>query len=321
MTNILIIGAGQLGSRHLQGALLSKYALKLTVVDLSEESLKVAESRASEVELGNKDTTVKFSSSLTEGSNVDICIIATTASVRFKVLEELVSKCNVGNIIFEKVLFQAEYEYAEAKKLLDSNNINAWVNCPRRIFPTYNEVKQLISSEKNISMTVKGTNWGMACNSIHFIDLFSYITEATDFSLGFSRLQENVIPSKRGGYYEVNGIIQGESISGHTFTLECRDNDKVECLVEFKTNNYEIIVKETSGIIIIEHNGKKNTADYLPQFQSQLTGKNIEEIIETSASSLTTFNDSCSLHLPFIRGIKKHIEKGIGESLAACPIT
>ena len=43
MKTILIAGAGQLGSRHLQGVKTSKYELDIWVYDLSEDSLKVAE--------------------------------------------------------------------------------------------------------------------------------------------------------------------------------------------------------------------------------------------------------------------------------------
>jgi predicted dehydrogenase len=321
MKNIMIIGAGQLGSRHLQGALLSKYALNITVVDLSKDSLKVAESRAAEVNYGNKDSKVNFSQTIESGLQVDICIIATTANVRFMVFEELVSKCTVANVIFEKVLFQTEKEYIDTEKLLISNHVNAWVNCPRRIFPAYQKIKQLLSDETNITMRMAGSNWGMACNSIHFIDLFSFVTGSADISIDFSQLDRSVVPSKRGGYYEVNGTIQGANAKGQTFELNCIESDKIESLVTFTTDNFNITVKETGGEFIIEESGKEILDKYTPLYQSQLTHINIEEIIETSQSSLTNFGDSSQLHLPFIAGIKQQIERDLGESLSRCPIT
>ena len=45
MFNVAIIGAGQLGSRHLQGLKLAASPLSITVMDSSEESLKVAKAR------------------------------------------------------------------------------------------------------------------------------------------------------------------------------------------------------------------------------------------------------------------------------------
>lgn len=321
MKNIMIIGAGQLGSRHLQGALLSKYALNITIVDLSKESLEVAESRAAEVKYGNNDSKVNFSQTIENGFQVDICIIATTANVRFKVFEELVSKCTVDSVIFEKVLFQTEKEYADTQALLTSNNIEAWVNCPRRLFPAYQKIQKLLSNETEIDMSMVGNNWDMACNSIHFIDLFSFLTNSTDISIDFSQLDKHVVPSKRGGNYEVNGTIQGQNSKGQSFKLNCIESDKIELLVKLTSNNLKITVKETGGEYIIEKNGQKAVAEYTPLYQSQLTHKNLEEIIDTSRSSLTSFRDSSRLHLPFIAGIKKHIELDLGKPLSCCPIT
>ncbi|MFT6836196.1 MAG: hypothetical protein ACJA0H_002243, partial [Francisellaceae bacterium] len=321
MKNIMIIGAGQLGSRHLQGALLSEYALNITVIDPSKNSLQVAESRAAEVKYGNNETKINFSQSIESDLQVDICIIATTANVRFQVFKELVSTCTVNNIIFEKVLFQTEKEYEDTEALLTLKNIKAWVNCPRRIFPTYQKIQQLLSIETEISMDMVGSNWGMACNSIHYIDLFSFITNSTDISIDFSQLNKEVTPSKRGGYYEVNGIIKGQDSKGQTFKLVCFESDKIESLVVIASEHFKVTIKETGGEFIIEENGQVLVTDYHPLFQSQLTHKNLEEIIETSNSSLTNFRDSSRLHIPFISGIKQHIELALGKSLSCCPIT
>ena len=54
MYNIAIIGAGQLGSRHLQGLKLAKLPIKIQVVDSSAESLAVAKSRYEEVVTNHK---------------------------------------------------------------------------------------------------------------------------------------------------------------------------------------------------------------------------------------------------------------------------
>ena len=105
------------------------------------------------------------------------------------------------------------------------------------------------------------------------------------------------------------------------FKLNCIESDKIESLVTLTSNNLKITVKETDGEYIIEKNGQEAVADYTPLYQSQLTHKNLEEIIKMSKSSLTSFRDSSQLHLPFIAGIKQHIELDLGKSLSCCPIT
>ena len=48
--NILIVGAGQLGSRHLQGALKVLVPIDVFVIDPSNESLAIAAQRATEID-------------------------------------------------------------------------------------------------------------------------------------------------------------------------------------------------------------------------------------------------------------------------------
>ena len=43
IVNILIVGAGQIGSRHLQGAVKIKNQLSITVVDISSIALKLSQ--------------------------------------------------------------------------------------------------------------------------------------------------------------------------------------------------------------------------------------------------------------------------------------
>src|SRR5690554_6360077 len=197
MKTVMIIGAGQLGSRHLQGAIQSNKALNLIVVDPSIESLKLAKERANEIDLGNADTKIKFTQEIESRLEIEICIIATTANIRFIVFKDLINKCNVKNIIFEKILFQCENEYSKVAELLKVREINAWVNCPRRIYPAFKKIKLLLAKETNIQMSVSGINWGMACNSIHYIDLFANLTGDISYELDSSALENSVISSKR----------------------------------------------------------------------------------------------------------------------------
>ncbi len=321
MKNILIVGAGQLGSRHLQGVLLSRLALKVTVVDPSSESLEVAKLRADEMKLGNQETSVQYLQDIEEPAEYDIGIIATTANVRFNVFQNLINKCSIGSIIFEKVLFQTETEYVEVEKQLVANNISAWVNCPRRVFPAYKSLKALLENEASFNLIVKGSNWGLACNGIHFIDLFSYLTGTSDYQCDNSQLSEKIIASKRSGYFEVNGTLQGQDDCGNSFELCCTDEQGIAINVSITTPNFEIVIKETDGELIIKHNGQERKEPYIPLYQSQLTYLNVEEIVEQGHCSLTSFSESKNIHLPFIRSIKQHLEKSLNKHLDACPIT
>ena len=110
MTKVLIIGGGKIGSRHLQGILLSKNNLEITVVDPSVESLNLCRIRANEIIFKNTNRNIIYKNLIPKNERFEICIISTTADIRAKVTEDLLAHCFVKHIIFEKVLFQKEID-------------------------------------------------------------------------------------------------------------------------------------------------------------------------------------------------------------------
>lgn len=321
MKNIMIIGAGQLGSRHLQGAIQSQLALNIIVVDPYQGSLDVAQQRANDIQLTNSDTQINYTTKIDSDVPIDICIIATTANIRFGVFRDLVDKCTVKNIIFEKVLFQKESEYSQVDEILKNNGINAWVNCPRRIYPAYQKIKSLIDEESSLKLTVQGSNWGLACNGIHFIDLFSFLSYKTDINLDDTMLIKGVVESKRGGFYEVFGTLIGKVDNDYGFELSCSDDIAMSLEVKIVTPNFEVNIDELQNKLSISQNGEQSDEAYYPLYQSQLTHLNIEEIVKMNFSSLTPFSESEKIHIPFIKAIKHHVESSLGKELDACPIT
>jgi len=109
MKRVALIGTGQLGSRHLQALSKIDIPFELQVVDPSEDSLRVARERYLEIPENHNIYSIDF---LTEidglNANLDLCIIATNADVRFKVFQALVSNKKVSYIVFEKIVFQSE---------------------------------------------------------------------------------------------------------------------------------------------------------------------------------------------------------------------
>jgi hypothetical protein len=163
MYNIALIGAGQLGSRHLQGLAKIQFLSKIYVIDPDVQALELARDRAA-------------------------------------IIKSVLSKCAVRNFIFEKILFQKEKDYFEISELLKQKGINAWVNCPRRLFNGFRLLKELFSKNEPIFLSVTGGNWGLGCNSIHFIDLFAFITEDYDIELSMQFLSPVLLESNRSGF-------------------------------------------------------------------------------------------------------------------------
>ena len=77
MKNIALIGAGQLGSRHLQALAQVKQPISIQVIDSSSDSLKVAEARFNEVSSNFKGK-ISFHNDISSlEKNIDVAIVAT----------------------------------------------------------------------------------------------------------------------------------------------------------------------------------------------------------------------------------------------------
>ena len=226
LTKVAIIGAGQLGSRHLQAMALTDIPLSLEVVDPSQESLDTAETRYREVPINPLIEGINFYKKISDlNSNLDIAIIATTSKMRRAVIEQLLEEKSVKYLILEKFLFPDLKDYDTVQKLLLKHKVKAWVNCGRRSVSFYRDLKKIFQSEKNFDMTVSGTKWGLGCNSIHFLDIYAFMSNQNRFETDREYLDKNLIDSKRSGYIEFTGTLRIKSSKGVLLLVSYANKD------------------------------------------------------------------------------------------------
>lgn len=215
LIHVAIIGAGQLGSRHLQAMTLTDTLLSLEIVDPVQESLSMAEKRYKEMPANSLIKDITFHKNIDDlYEMLDVVIIATTSKSRRLVIEQLLARKKVKYLILEKVLFPALNDYDEIQKLLLKHKVKAWVNCGRRMMSFYRNLKTIFQSENNLVMTVFGANWGLGCNSIHFLDLYAFLSNQNQFETDIETLDDHWIDSKRSGYIEFTGSLRIKSLKG-----------------------------------------------------------------------------------------------------------
>lgn len=324
MKKIVIIGAGQLGSRHLQGIAQSSIDISIEVVEPFESSRETAKERYEEISNNDHVVNIAFFDNISRlSSNIDMVIVATSADVRTKVVSELLETKNVDTLILEKVLFQTIEEYSSMEKLLEKTNTQCWVNHPRRMFPIYKELKEKLKDASQVSYNFQGGDWGLACNGLHFIDHLAYLVNSTDLSLDNKYLNEKIYDSKRKGFVEFNGLLSGK-IANHTFSLY---SNKEVTLSLFTIVSDVLIatIDEGLGEIKIatkENNWKSETIkEKIIYFQSELSNILIEDIFVNKKCYLPTYKEAMELHVPYIKCLLEHMENTTRQNHKICPIT
>lgn len=327
MAKILIVGAGQLGSRHLQSLAILDKQDEIFIVDPSVESLEVAESRYMEVSKAGSPVKVIFRVAYDNiPTNIDVCIVATSAAHRLSVIKEITKRFRIEYLILEKVLFQSTEELYEARQLLSDSQISAWVNCPRRMYPVYRSLRERVSGSSFLTLQVEGGEWGLACNSIHFIDMWAFLTDQTSYEIDLSMLQSNVLPSKRVGYKEVYGTLSG-STDDSSFYLTCHlFNDEIpvqSVTITIETDTVIIKISESSRVLqVFDLKGnKQEEINFDVPYQSEMTSIVVDKLLKTGSCELTSLEESFHLHSPFLDSMLAFFKKNIDNTITKCPIT
>lgn len=312
---VQIIGAGQLGSRHLQALKNYNKELEIVVVDKSVESLRVAKERYDSLAT-NINHKIQFSEVPLKGK-YDLLIVASNASERRKIIENFLEHSQAKNIVLEKILFTKESDYTWAATLADTELKNAWVNCCMRQMPIYQQIKNELPSDK-FTMTVTGSNFGLITNAIHYVDYACYLANSNDFQIETDKLISPVIESKRKGYLEYNGVLNAKFKNGSVLTITCFPDGSLPIAVEVHNANKRFVVLESERKALTwdqKNEWKCQEQDAIIPYQSQLTTELVKEFADGGTCVLPTLKDSLAIHLNLLNPLKKHLQS-TGESSA-----
>lgn len=321
MKSIAIIGAGQLGSRHLQALAHLREEFVIQVVDNNESSLALSQQRFNEV---SKDFsgTVSYLNSINQLNDLlEVVIVATSSAVRKNIIVELLNSKKVKYLILEKFLFPKIEEYKIVTDLLNETGTLAWVNCPRRMFDFYKNLTGKLAGE--VRMTAIGNAWGLACNGIHLLDLFSFITGSKNIQLNNQLLNKEIIASKREGYIEVTGTINCVS-NNCTIELTSFSKNESPLTITIADENNRYIIQE-GQLSTVLHSSRQNewkweTSNFDFLFQSQLTHLVVNDLFKTGACQLTPYAESAQMHQLFLETILDHVKK-TNPQITECLIT
>lgn len=309
---ILIVGCGQLGSRHLQSLALVERNLEIHIVDPFQESLDKAQVLFKASESFTQNLVAHSSLSQIKNSKFDITINASTSQGRLDILRSMKQLEILSDfIVLEKVLFQNLTAYDEAQRYM--NESKTWVNCPRRMYPFYQDLKLTVSGP--VHAKFQAANWGLCCNSVHYIDLLQYLTNEKPIRVN-TNLKNKVYPTKREGYIEFYGTISVEFNSGSQLELICTE-EPCEWQLEIKNDKINYISQEVQGISTLNQKSIPIRAPY----QSELTAIFVEQFLSSGSCDLPTYSESKLAHTTLIDSLLSHYQKITKTTTNTLPIT
>ncbi len=317
---IKLVGAGQIGSRYLQGLANYENTLDIEVYDINKNSLNIAKKRFLEINSNKNNHKIQYKTKNLNFENYyDLIIISTSSKDRSKIIAEYNNKSKVKFWLIEKILEQSSEDVKRILSCLDNKEKNnAWVNTPRRAMKFYSDLKKKIGTDIPKRINLHGGLWGMACNSIHFIDLVEWLTEQHLISVDTTNLDKKWVEAKRPGYYEVTGEISLKFSKGTELLLQSDPTHNNYLInIEISENNFweinehEGYMRHSSGELIF---GKLSNI-------SEISTEIIQNILKNETCDLTNLRDSCRQHSIILNSFLDHWNKYNNKKDKKVPIT
>jgi len=308
MKSVVIVGAGQLGSRHLQALKGVATPLDIEVVDPSPDALRVARERYDAITTPVPHR-IAFSARREKPGAVDVAIVATGSKVRRAAMEALLAG-EVRAMILEKLLFANRADYAPmAQRLAAKGAPRTWVNCPMRVMPPYQAIREELGRGP-VHYRVTGSQFGLVTNAIHYLDHLAHLSGCTEYTLDTSGLDSAPVESKRPGYLEVNGTLAARFADGSRCEMTCFATGTMPVVVEICNDKRRYIVRESEGKLWQSAEESKwawQERDAPIPFQSQMTTRLVEAILATGDCGLTPFAESVPVHLALLEPLAKFL--------------
>jgi len=317
MNNILIIGLGNIGSRHLEGILKIREKINIFILDVKDKKIELTKQKS------NKFFFYYYDINALKNIKFNIVIIATDSKPRFFLLNKILKKNTIRNIIFEKVVFQSSSQFKSALKIIKKKNINAWVNCTRRCMKFFKYLKKLFQNEHSIHIKFISSKWEMGSNLIHYIDLFDYlIKKKTNYIFDNNHLQKKFFISKRGNYHEFFGKIKILNNNNSLVTQNNIKNTKPNLTIKSKNIKISIdLSKNKKNVQIKRKNHKIRYINFEHELVSNITKQNIKKILQNQLIDLASLRESWQHHKILFKIFNNHLEKIKRKKYKYCPIS
>ena len=322
----LLVGCGDLGSRHLQALASGPWFREIEVVDPRPEAWSRAQARLAETP-GGQVPEIRWLRSLDEASKGgDLCILATQADIRDSLFYDIATSKDYLSFLLEKMVTTSIREYEKMMSVTQDLGLSVWVNCKSRAHYSHKHVKKFLDSTGPICLQVFGGNQGLATNGVHVADLFCFYDETDQIHLDESRVDPVLHPSKRGeGLYDLSGSLCGSSDKGSRLAMTMAAHHAGPMLFIVKSKEYRAAIDDETKCIYESTAAGGWEWKRVPYdhniFVSHLSGQFASDILSTGRCELPTLESCYPAHKFILGELLHHFNQLLGVESDRCPVT
>jgi len=324
---VLIVGCGELGSRHLQAIASLPMVANIEVLDPRPESLQLGRDRLSELATGNLSVKVDWITSIEDATkNGDLCVIATQAEGRCSLLRTVADTLGYKSFLLEKVADQSVPAIESTVEFCNDRGISAWVNCQTRTVPTYQLLKEKLNTGEPIYFNAMGGQQFLANNGIHTADLFSYFDGSANIGDIHAIIDPVLHPSKRSAdQYDLTGTLSGSTSRGSSITISYGQGDIPWGHFSVASGNYRCVVDHMQRWMMeteVDSNWKWNQVPFEGSLFVSETSKGIvTDIFGIGSCELPTLEKSLVSHRFILNGLLPSFSKLLNKPIDVCPVS
>lgn len=314
--NILVVGFGSIGRRHVQ-----------SLLDVGFKNIHILDSDYSRI-----STNLKVIGYSKENVNIlddidqinfmlDLAIISTSAFPRYQIVQNLISK-GVKNYLLEKIVFQSTQQFKNVISSLSAIDGKAYCNFPNRYITNYMEIRSVLAEMKTnstLSMSVRGGDIGIACSGVHYLDLFEYLTNSQIAGCSSSLNQCDEVNKRGSEYLDFSGVLYAHNMRGDSVDIYFDNSHHGNVSISLQFNNKNFILSEGDSIAYSIHDFEIQKENFKVIPSSSLTACLVNDIFRNQ-TSLSTIQETANVHSFLFKECLNEINEVYTEA-AICPIT
>jgi|APSaa5957512493_1039668.scaffolds.fasta_scaffold12840_3 hypothetical protein len=319
MKSILLVGCGKIGIRHLQAICKISPFPRITVVEPNLKTQKKSKEFLLKDYKKNNIQKISWVSNIEKiHEKFNLVIISTHSTNRIKIVKYLLKKGN-NRFVLEKIVCQSKKQYLTLLSELQNYSAKAWINTPYRYFPIYQKLKNYFK-QKPLHISVTSNSKGLASNSIHFLDLFSWYLNNYDIHIFEDFLSNKLLKNKRGkNLVEFEGTLIAKN-SDSVLSISFLPSSNMHVFTQITNPSNSILIDETDQKII-NSNLKTQKLKFEYLHVSQTTKEIVNDILNNDSCFLPSAEKHYLIHCELFRVFNNHIQKLTNKKLSICPIT